>query len=136
MYSICMIHSVLILNVPMFKRRTHKLSEQMFKRCSTNRTPVFIYEHNSVHVFNFKCLMFQFEHRQGVEPVFAFNICCIAFNASLCSSLEHFLAFKMCSMQNICLCSSAAHWKCPILQNTFEVFNICCIVGVQIVFYT
>ena len=33
-----MIHSVLILNVPMFKRRMHKLSEQIFKRCSTNRT--------------------------------------------------------------------------------------------------
>ena len=93
MYSICMIHSVLILNVPMFKRRTHKLSEQMFKRCSTNRTPVFIYEQN----------MFQIEHRQGVEPVFAFNICCIALNASLCSSLEHVLAFKMCSMKNICV---------------------------------
>ena len=37
-----------------------------------------------------------------VEPVFAFNICCIALNASLCSSLEHVLAFKMCSMKNIC----------------------------------
>ena len=34
------------------------------------------------------------------------------------------------------MCSSAAHWKCSILQNTFKVFNICCIVGVQIVFYT
>ena len=53
MYSICMIHSVLILNVPMFKRHTHKLSEQMFKRCSTNRTPVFIYEHNSVTCVQF-----------------------------------------------------------------------------------
>ena len=47
--------------------------------------------------------MFQIEHRQGVEPVFAFNICCIALNASLCSSLEHVLAFKMCSMKNICV---------------------------------
>ena len=56
-----------------------------------------------LHVFNFKCLMFQIEHRQGVEPVFAFNICCIALNASLCSSLEHVLAFKMCSMKNICV---------------------------------
>ena len=54
-----------------------------------------------LHVFNFKCLMFQIEHRQGVEPVFAFNICCIALNASLCSSLEHVLAFKMCSMKNV-----------------------------------
>ena len=103
MYSICMIHSVLILNVPMFKRRTHKLSEQMFKRCSTNKTPVFIYERNSVTCVQFKCLMFQIEHLQGVEPVFAFNICCIALNASLCSSLEHVLAFKMCSMKNICV---------------------------------
>ena len=34
------------------------------------------------------------------------------------------------------MCSSAAHWKCSILQNTFKVFNICCIVGAQIVFYT
>ena len=34
------------------------------------------------------------------------------------------------------MCSSAAHWKCPILQNTFKAFNICCIFGVQIVFYT
>ena len=34
------------------------------------------------------------------------------------------------------MCSSAAHWKCSILQNTFKVFNIGCIVGVQIVFYT
>ena len=25
------------------------------------------------------------------------------------------------------MCSSAAHWKCPILQNTFKAFNICCI---------
>ena len=33
--------------------------------------------------------MFQIEHRQGVEPVFAFNVCCIALNASLCLSLEH-----------------------------------------------
>ena len=56
-----------------------------------------------LHVFNFKCLMFQIEHRQGVEPVFAFNICCIALNASLCSSSEHVLAFKMCSMKNICV---------------------------------
>ena len=72
-----------------------------------------------LHVFNFKCLMFQIEHRQWVEPVFAFNICCIALNASLCSSLEHVLAFKMCSMKN--MCSSAAHWKCSILQNTFKV---------------
>ena len=56
-----------------------------------------------LHVFNFKCPMFQIEHRQGVEPVFAFNICCIALNASLCSSLEHVLAFKMCSMKNICV---------------------------------
>ena len=56
-----------------------------------------------LHVFNFKCLMSQIEHRQGVEPVFAFNICCIALNASLCSSLEHVLAFKMCSMKNICV---------------------------------
>ena len=56
-----------------------------------------------LHVFNFKCLMFQIEHRQGVEPVFAFNICCIALNASLCSSLEHVLAFQMCSMKNICV---------------------------------
>ena len=47
--------------------------------------------------------MFQIEHRQGVGPVFAFNICCIALNASLCSSLEHVLAFKMCSMKNICV---------------------------------
>ena len=47
--------------------------------------------------------MFQIEHRQGVEPVFAFNICCIALNASLCSSLEHVLAFKMRSMKNICV---------------------------------
>ena len=31
------------------------------------------------------------------------NICCIALNASLCSSLEHVLAFKMCSMKNICV---------------------------------
>ena len=54
-----------------------------------------------LHVFNCKCLMFQIEHRHGVEPVFAFNICCIALNASLCSSLEHVLAFKMCSMKNI-----------------------------------
>ena len=54
-----------------------------------------------LHVFNFKCLMFQIEHRQGVEPVFAFNICCIALNASLYWSLEHVLAFKMCSMKNI-----------------------------------
>ena len=50
----------------------------------------------------FKCLMFQIEHRQGVESVFAFNICCIALNASLCSSLEHLL-FKMCSMKNTCV---------------------------------
>ena len=56
-----------------------------------------------LHVFNFKCLMSQIEHRQGVEPVFAFNICFIALNASLCSSLEHVLAFKMCSMKNICV---------------------------------
>ena len=56
-----------------------------------------------LHVFNFKCLIFQIEHRQGIEPVFAFNICCIALNASLCSSLEHVLAFKMCSMKNICV---------------------------------
>ena len=56
-----------------------------------------------LHVFNFKCLMFQIEHRQGVERVFAFNICCIALNASLCSSLEHVLAFKMCSKKNICV---------------------------------
>ena len=60
-----------------------------------------------LHVFNFKCLMFQIELRLGVEPVFAFNICCIALNASLCSSLEHVLAFKykkkMCSMKNICV---------------------------------
>ena len=56
-----------------------------------------------LHVFNSKCLMFQIEHRQGVEPVFAFNICYIALNASLCSSLEHVLAFKMCSMKNICV---------------------------------
>ena len=84
-----------------------------------------------LHVFNFKWLMFQIEHRQGVEPVFAFNICCIALNTFLCSSLEHVLAFKMCSMKNICV-QSAAHWKCSILQNTFKVFNICCIVGVQI----
>ena len=34
------------------------------------------------------------------------------------------------------LCSSATHWKCSILQNTFKAFNIFCIVGVQIVFYT
>ena len=34
------------------------------------------------------------------------------------------------------MCLSAAHWKCSILQNTFKVFNICCIFGVQIVFYT
>ena len=86
----------------MFKRRTHKLSEQMFKRCSTNRTPVFM-NTTVLHVFNFECLMFQIEHRQGVEPFFAFNICCIALNASLCSSLEHVLAFKMCSMKNICV---------------------------------
>ena len=56
-----------------------------------------------LHVFNFKCLMFQIEHRQGVEPIFAFNICCIALNASLCSNLKHVLAFKMCSMKNICV---------------------------------
>ena len=30
------------------------------------------------------------------------------------------------------MCSSAAHWKCSILQNTFKVFNICCIVGVKL----
>ena len=30
-------------------------------------------------------------------------ICFIALNASLCSSLEHVLAFKMCSMKNICV---------------------------------
>ena len=47
--------------------------------------------------------VFQIEHRQGVEPVFVFNICCIALNSSLCSSLEHVLAFKMCSMKNICV---------------------------------
>ena len=34
------------------------------------------------------------------------------------------------------MCSSAVHWKCPIIQNTFKAFNICCIFGVQIVFYT
>ena len=144
--------------------------------------------------------MFQIEHRQGVEPVFVFNICCIALNASLCSSLEHVLAFKMCSMKNICvqvlhtgsvqyyrtrsrcsisvallvfkLCSIPEHmflntckcsvpsdqlvlflvtpfstwcsnsvlspltpW-CSILQNTFKAFNICCDVGVQMVFLT
>ena len=56
-----------------------------------------------VRYLNFKCLKFQIEHRQGIEPVFAFNICCIALNASLCSSLEHVLAFKMCSMKNICV---------------------------------
>ena len=61
-----------------------------------------------LHVFNFKCLMFQIEHRQGVEPVFAFNICCIALNASLCSSLEHVLAFKMCSLKNI-ICVQVLH---------------------------
>ena len=61
-----------------------------------------------LHVFNFKCLMFQIEHRQGVEPVFAFNICCIALSASLCSSLELVLAFKMCSMKNI-LCVQVLH---------------------------
>ena len=81
-----------------------------------------------LHVFNFKCLMFQIEHRQGVEPVFAFNICCTALNASWCSSLEHVLAFKMCSMKNICV--QVLH------TGAFKVFNICCIVGVQIVFYT
>ena len=88
-----------------------------------------------LHVFNFKCLMFQIEHRQGVEPVFAFNICCIALNASFVFKFRT----RPC-VQNVFheehMCSSAAHWKCSILQNTFKVFNICCIVGVQIVFYT
>ena len=57
-----------------------------------------------LHVFNFKCLIFQIEHHhQGVEPVFAFNICCIALNPSFCSNLEHVPAFKMCSMKNICV---------------------------------
>ena len=61
-----------------------------------------------LHVINFKCLMFQIEHRQGVKLVFAFNICCIALNASLCSSSEHVLALKMCSMKNI-LCVQVLH---------------------------
>ena len=110
MYSICMIHSVLILNVPMFKRRTHKLSEQMFLRGVQLTEHQYTFMNTTVlHVFNFKCLMFQIEHRQGVEPVFAFNICCIALNASLCSSLEHVLAFKMCSMKNIHVCVQVLH---------------------------
>ena len=95
MYFICMIPSVLILNVPMFKRclRGVQLTEHQYSFMNTT----------VLHVFNFKCLMFQIEHRQGVEPVFAFNICCIALNASLCSSLGHVLAFKVCSMKNICV---------------------------------
>ena len=64
--------------------------------------------------------MFQIEHRQGVEPVFAFNICCIALNASLCSSLEHVLAFKMCSVKNIILNTSSVQHL-----NTYYVFKCC-----------
>ena len=115
MYSICMIHSVLILNVPMFKRRTHKLSEQCLRGVQLTEHQYSFMNTTVLHVFNFKCLMFQIEHRQGVEPVFAFNICCIALNASLCSSVEHVLAFKICSMKNIIYVFKSC---------TLEVFNI------------
>ena len=80
---------------------THSPFSVQFIEKILNRCKYSFMNTTVLHVFNFECLMFQIEHRQGVEPVFAFNICCIALNASLCSSLEHVLAFKMCSMKNI-----------------------------------
>ena len=58
---------------------------------------------NSIREISFFLFHFHVSRAVITEPVFAFNICCIALNASLCSSLEHVLAFKMCSMKNICV---------------------------------
>ena len=48
-----------------------------------------------LHVFNFKCLMFQIEHRQGVETRL-----CVQY---LLHRFKRVFVFKMCSMKNICV---------------------------------
>ena len=62
MYSICMIHSVLILKVPMFKRRTAQAFRANVLRGVQLTEHQYSFMNTTVlHVFNFKCLMFQIE---------------------------------------------------------------------------